>query len=675
MNLKRTLFTGVALMLLVAVTRVDAQIWTEFDITIQNRLFQPLVGGTVIPRADFVDQFNLFVNPDDGVTKTPLPLGFNFEYDGQLFDRIYVSINGFATFDKQYISSDPITLFRPTNGPNLTLAPYFGDHYFRTAGIDIQDPLGRPYTPTQIKWAQFPASSDPLGLGRQSFAVEWENVNINYFFDPNDPNNPFSPNRGPQAPSIATFQLWIFEATPTSISRRGTIEFHYGDAGTGSGVSIVKFSEASVGIEDEPEVPNGNTTWINAVTYAETGDEVLARTDQRLTSNWPPSGLPGRAFVFSGDSAGGLPGWGDGDANLTQLDPTVPDFVRGDQRLFVTMADVMRILRHQAGRPVDFDSARLRHGYHGDVNHNGRYYYSSSNYNNTGDSIINGQVVRYRVAWPFKSTNERLPFPNDNTFNGFFFDADEFDAGLIMLYLAAKLPQLPWLPDTLPHFTGKVAPTAPATGVELKTVGTVTGRRVEIPVRLNGQSRGAIGLRIDVGEGTRIIDVYTPEENDLRASMAVAGESKVSIAAAGTFGPDDVIATIVVEADEDGMVDFSEITFNEQKLGAERLNVYGNQSATAGDLLLGSIVPNPTIAGNATAIDYTVGVGGSVRISIYDMLGNRIATLVDADLTPGSYQSAWNGRNAEGATVAAGTYLVRLETAGGTAVRSVQVAR
>lgn len=674
MNLKRTLFTGVALMLLVGSTRVDAQIWSEYDIEIVNRVFQPLVGGTVIPRSQFVDQFNLFVNPDDGVTQTPLPLGFNIEYDGQLFDRIYVSINGFATFDRQFISNDPITLFRPTNGPNLTLAPFFGDHYYRTAGIDLQDPAGRPFTPTQIKWSQFPASADPEGRERRSFVVEWENLNINYFFDPNDPDNPFSPNRASQAPSIATFQLWIFEAPPASISRRGTIEFHYGDAGTGSGVSIVKFSGASVGIEDEPEVPNGNTTWINGVTFAETGDAVLARTDQRLTSNWPPSGLPGRAFVFRGDTAGGLPGWGDGDANLTQLDPTVPDFVRGDQRLFVTMADVMRILRHQAGRAVDFDSARFRHGYHGDVNHNGRFYYSTSNWNNTGDSIVNGQVVRYRVEWPFKSTNERLPFPNDNTFNGFYFDADEFDASLIMLYLAAKLPQLPWLPDTLPHFTGKVAPVAPATGLQLKTAGTVTGRTVEIPVRLNGAMRGAVGLRLDLGEGTRVLDVYTPEENDLRVSLAAAGHQTISIAAAGTYGPDDVIATIVLEADENGYVDFSGITFNEQELGATRLNVYG-RSATAGELLLTSVAPNPTIAGSATTIEYNVNAQGPVRVGIYDMLGNRIATLVEADLSAGTYSSEWNGRNGAGSAVAAGTYLVRLESAGGTAVLPVQVAR
>ena len=673
MNLKRTLFTGVALLLLVLATRADAQIWTEFDVNIENRFFQPLVGGTVIPPSDFVDIFSSFVNRDDGVTRNAIPLGFDFEYDGQLFDRIFISVNGFASFDDRFIVNDPITLFRPTNGPNLTLAPFFGDHYLRTIA-DPPDPQGRPFTPSQIKWAQNGAGSDPKGLNRRSFVVEWENLNINYFFDPVDPDDPFSPNREAQALSIATFQLWIFEAPASSISRRGTIEFHYGDAGTGSGASVVKFSGSSVGIEDEPAVPNGNTTWINGVTFAETGNKILARTDQRLTSNWPPSGLPGRIFVFTGDSAGGLPGWGDGDATLTQLDPTVPDFVRGDQRLFVTMADVMRILRHQAGRPVDFDSARFRHAYHGDVNHNGRYYYSTSNYNNTGDSVLLGQVVRYRVNQPIKTTNELLPFPNDNSFNGYFFEADEFDASLIMLYLAAKLPVLPWLPDTLPHFTGKVTPSAPATGVTLEPRGTITGRTVEIPVRLNGSARGAVGLKLDIAEGTRVIDVVTPEETATQMSLAVAGEKTIAIAAAGTYGPEDVIATVIVEANENGLVEINGITYNEQEIGARKIDVL-NRRASAGALLLGSISPNPTISGSATSIEYSVATDGYVQVAVYDILGNRVATLVDADLEAGTYQSSWNGLTVDGAPVAAGTYMIRLQGADGSAVQSVQVAR
>ncbi|MGE3800941.1 MAG: FlgD immunoglobulin-like domain containing protein [Candidatus Kapaibacterium sp.] len=678
MNFKRILpglLGGVALMLLVSVTKSEAQIWTEFTVAIENRIYEPLVGGTQIPRSQFVDLFNNFVNPDDGVSRTAIPLGFEIEYDGQLFTQAWVSINGFASFEGRFITNDPFTLFTPTNGPNLTLAPYFGDHYYRAPGFDFLDPQGRAFTPTTISWQTNPGSADPKGLNRRSFVVEWENVNINYFFDPVNPDDPFSPNRQAQAPSIASFQVWIFEADPnTAPSKKGTIEFHYGDAGTGSGVSIVKFSGASVGIEDEPAVPNGNTTWINAVTYAETGNQILSRSDTRLTSNWPPSGLPGRIFIFNTDGTAGIRGWGDGDATLTQVDPNTPPNVRADQRLFVTMADVIRILRHQAGRPVEFDSAINRHGYHGDVNHNGRFYYSTSNYDNTGDSVILGTVQRYKVFWPFKSTNENLPLPNDNTFNGFFFDADEFDASLIMTYLAAKLPVLPWLPDTLPHFTGKAVANVSASDIVLENSGTKTGRLVEIPITLNGYSNGAVGVKLEAAKGTRIVDVYTPEADIYRQSLAVAGESKVSIAAAGQFKPGDVIATIIVETTEKGEASFENVIFNEKETGAKKLNV-NNTDAAAGELMLGLVSPNPINVNATASFNYTVPTDSRIQIRVFDILGKEIATIADGEAVAGTYAAQWNGRDESGRQVSPGMYMIRVEAAGRSGVARVQVVR
>ena len=679
MNFKRTLFGllgGVALMLVALVTKSEAQIWTEFTVNIENRIYQPLVGGQAIPRSNFVDLSSNFVNPDDGVTRTAILLGFEIEYDGQRFDRIFVSINGFCSFDGRYIGNDPFTLFTPTNGPNLTLAPFFGDHHYRTPSLDPQDPKGRPFSATTIRWQQNPATLDPKGLNRRSFVVEWEDLNINYNFDPEYPDDPFSPNREAQASSIGSFQVWIFEADPNNIpSKKGTIEFHYGTVGTESGISIVKISGASVGIEDEPAVPNGRTTWINAVAFAQTGDQVLARTDRRYTSTWPPTRIPGAIFVFDTDSSVGVPGWGDGDATLTQIDPSIPPNVRANQSLFVTMADVIRILRHQARGNVNFDTAVNRHGYHGDVNHNGRFYWSTSNYNNTGDSILAGLVQHYKVFWPIKHTNENLPFPNDNTFNGFFFDANELDAGLIMNYLAAKLSVLPWLQDTLPHFTGKVIPSIAASDVILGENAIVTGKQVKIPVTLDGYNSGPLGIKLRVAEGTKILEAYAPKMNDHRQSLAVAGESVVSIAGAGQFEPGDVVATIVVEANGSGDVVFENVVFNEKEIGPKKFNIHGTAVGTTGDLTIGNPSPNPMNANGTITFDYRVPTDGQVQIRVFDMLGKEIATILDAKLPSGTYSVEWNGRDASGAQVNAGVYMLCVEAAGRSGVTRVQVVR
>jgi hypothetical protein len=49
-----------------------------------------------------------------------------------------------------------------------------------------------------------------------------------------------------------------------------------------------------------------------------------------------------------------------------------------------------------------------------------------------------------------------------------------------------------------------------------------------------------------------------------------------------------------------------------------------------------------------------------VHITIFNVMGQRIATLVDAHKPPGHYTATWDGRNAQGQRVATGVYFYRL---------------
>ncbi|MCC7439335.1 MAG: T9SS type A sorting domain-containing protein [Armatimonadetes bacterium] len=687
MKLSRTIFgvaAGVALLAAGAAQTAWAQhIADQFTISTQNVLYQPQAGkGIIIPRNAFLDVYSNVVNPDDGVAG-PIPIGFPFEFDNQLFTDVYISVNGWLNFEGRFITSDPYTLFSANNGPNLTVAPYFGDHYLRTPGYDLTDPLGRTYTPSYIRYIQedggFDAQGNPL---QDRFVVEWENLNINYYFDPVYPDDPFSPNRQPQAPSIASFQAHLVEAPFNEPSRSGDIEFHYGPAGTSSGTSIVKISGASVGLESAPYVPNGTTTWMNAVAWLESGfDNDSLRKSTRLTANWPPSGLPGRIFLFSSRHVRRIGSWGDGDANLTQLDVLLPGSIRGDQRRFVTFADVIRILRHSATRnlastqtsTVDFDSVFGRHGFHGDVNHNGRFYYSSSKYNNSGDSLDQfGQIVYYKVLFPTKDVNPALPFPQDNTFNGFLFDADEFDASLIMTYLAAKLPVLPWLPDTLPPFTGKVTPNV-ANNVDLRIGGTVTGNTVEIPVRFNGVVNGAQSIAFDAAPGTKIVDIRFNDRTDNKWITGYATESRAAIAVTGHFEQGDVVATLVVEANPQGDVVFRNVRFSEKDKGLYRLSPNSAVETGAATLGLSQNMPNPFSANAKTSISYTTPVDGSVMLRVFDVLGRQVRTLINSDVKAGTYTTEWDGLNGEGKQVESGIYYYQIQAGGKSVTRSMQV--
>lgn len=670
MNLRRTIFgamAGIAVLSSAATPGAVAQISSEFGISIAARPYQPQAArGTTLQRNQF---HNLFaptvVDPDNGVAG-PINLPFPFEYNNQVYTQIYICVNGWISFraPSAFLTDNPYSLF-DASPPNLTVAPYFGDHYLRTVGFDNTDPQGRPYTPSTIRVVSVPGA----GNVPAHFIIEWENLNINYAFDPTDPNNPAAPvaNVKPQATSIGTFQTWLYQAPAGSPSQQGDIEFHYGPVGNSG---IVKVSGASVGIEDAAAIPGGQTSFINAVAFRESGGNMDSATlSRRLTSVWPPTGFPGQAFIFTGFRTQRLDNWGDGDADLTQLDATLPQFIRDDQRRFVSFLDVMRILRHDASRNVQFDSTYGRHGFHGDVNHNGRFYYSTRNFDNTADSVDQfGNLVRYKVLFPTKSTNYQTPFPGDNSFTGFLFDADQQDAALIMLYLAAKLPTLPWLPDTLPHFTGK-AVRGVANDVELHKGFKVSGNRVEIPVRFNGSLNGALGVAMDAANGTRIVDVKPMAKTDeswVLAEKSDAGD-RVSIAAAGSFNVGDVIATLVVEAASSGEVTFQNVKVGDEMKGLKKFNVSGSSAD------LSQNTPNPFTVGSTTVIGYTMPADGKVTVRVYDVLGREVATLVDGVQSAGTYAAEWNGLTMTGAPVQAGVYYCRIDAGGESRTISMQV--
>jgi flagellar hook assembly protein FlgD len=50
-----------------------------------------------------------------------------------------------------------------------------------------------------------------------------------------------------------------------------------------------------------------------------------------------------------------------------------------------------------------------------------------------------------------------------------------------------------------------------------------------------------------------------------------------------------------------------------------------------------------------------------VKLQIFNIAGQLVRTLVDAELPPGVHQRRWNARNQKGEAAAAGVYIYRLQ--------------
>ena len=78
--------------------------------------------------------------------------------------------------------------------------------------------------------------------------------------------------------------------------------------------------------------------------------------------------------------------------------------------------------------------------------------------------------------------------------------------------------------------------------------------------------------------------------------------------------------------------------------------------------LLGQNYPNPF--NPSTIIPYQLSEPTHVRLQVFNMLGQHIATLVDGERPAGAHTAAWNATDATGYAVGAGVYIYRLSGGG-----------
>jgi hypothetical protein len=202
-----------------------------------------------------------------------------------------------------------------------------------------------------------------------------------------------------------------------------------------------------------------------------------------------------------------------------------------------------------------------------------------------------------------------------------------------------------------------------AVDVQLKDVTDLKGYGIQVnydPTVLefiNATDAGDTFLK----SGDRSADIFAvldhkQETGELYIASAITQGNSVS--GAGTLGT--LTFRLLDPNRQDTDIHIAQgILFNPTLDGFMAINLGDRFSLIPTEFALEHNFPNPF--NPETTLRYAIPNAGQVTLSIYNVLGQEVVQLVNAEQMPGFYAISWNGKNALGHTVASGVYLYRIQ--------------
>jgi len=625
---------AIILLLIIGLQPAKGQVWGDFQPRVITTLNTPYVdinnqGAIAINPSNFQNIDNGLTNRDNGYYKLIFQPGWNFsfEFDGQVYTELYICINGFITFTKPptVFTTDPNRLFSSDNDlPWNVIAPFWGDHFLR-----IQQEVISGFRQGSISYL--------YNSTEQCLTIQWHNLNVNY---------PIYNSDGIQVDvnkeSYADFQVKLYKST-IPYTEQGNIQFCYGQA-TGLNVHV---QGSSIGLRGE------SGDFINGLVY-EGNPYSLYYTQNKvsriLTDRWQPSGASDRRIEFDvvprfyvENLNDPYLSWGDGDADLSQ--GYGQKHYGLPQNRFVSINDVLTIMR-SISTWTPLDPVRRRQAYHADVNHNGRYYYE-----------VNGTRTNIPFRDSLYTDNIQQPTANINAPSpkSVRYEANEYDAALILHYISGRLTGLPWRIDSIPMH-GKIFGLDYANSLKFGKVISLENGVYQVPVFLNGYASGPIGAKFDInGKVLNIVNLTNDDQ-----FMITSGDNTVVIAGDGDYDYTLPLFNLTFSASSNELT-VKNLRFNDIECGAFTLNLSGVEETNDLQVMLQN-APNPFFG--KTVISFNVIEAGNYTLSIYDVSGNKVKTLVNNSLTPGAYTYNWDATDEAGNSIENGMYIYRLTSDG-----------
>ncbi len=101
-----------------------------------------------------------------------------------------------------------------------------------------------------------------------------------------------------------------------------------------------------------------------------------------------------------------------------------------------------------------------------------------------------------------------------------------------------------------------------------------------------------------------------------------------------------------------------EVCFNLRK-PADVREIQGSEDSRPSEFLLSQNYPNPF--NPTTNFEFSLSLSAHVKIDIFNIVGQKVRTLVDEEMKPGVYVADWDGKDENGKSVSSGIYFYRME--------------
>lgn len=292
-----------------------------------------------------------------------------------------------------------------------------------------------------------------------------------------------------------------------------------------------------------------------------------------------------------------------------------------------------------------------------------------------GDVSLNGIIQAYDASLVLKFVVDSLANPLNATQKQAAEVSGEmgitsYDASLILQYVVGKISSFPV--EGMGKKLIAVPPQISASEIKIGSPTYNANMSVTYPVKFSDVNNLA-SIDISLKFNPQLFTLKNIESTSLLSGMQLnqkvyAGEINIGIAGTENIAADGDVLLLTFDINSDigrnvnPSFEFTKVLLNETDFTSIATSFEFTQTVLPTEFVLGQNYPNPF--NPSTTIRYQIPEDGYVKISVYDVLGKLVNTLVSEQKEAGFYSTIWNGRNDYGSEVSNGIYFYKITVTG-----------